>query len=796
MSFLMNFYPGDNFIFLTINVLLQVSTVILVAWLLARFAFRNNAAVRHNVWLFALSLVFISPITAYIADAAGLRILTISMPMESQPDYVTSGSMAVSTNSSDIDDQQPVDFQRQAATTIAEHRPNAANSISRDTASLVTEAQGVSAADRLRAIAVPAIAVWVLGMFYLFVRLFLRGYVLRRLLETARSVDNDVNLRPIFAEIRGLLDINRLPAVLLWPDSQVSVTPLTAGIFRPIILLSEKLLDSLNHEELRDVLVHECAHVLRRDPLIGLLQRIVGIMFWPYPLVWLMNRNLARAREEVCDNYVLMHTDGLRYAQTLFDLSRQIHSISPSLAQVGLFQYYWPLEQRVAGLLDQRRNVMTKINRFTLGVLVVTFSVAGILVAGTRLLTAQPLAESAASADSSSKVERRAVNKPAETSIQGPWRTENGVIKTLLSVEQQPLSMVISEKTLTMRVGEQKFSEMDYTLDSKQTPAAIDVKYHGQDMPGILELAGDKLKISFNDVKKGRPTDFGDKNNDMDLVLYRYKGLPLMIINADGTNPRPLTSLPEYTCAASHWSPDGSKISFDCWHSFVGDDWPKSHIFVVNSDGTSPKDLGDGCLSSWSPDGKRIAYYRYPPNNGIWVMNADGTDNRLIDAQGRSADWSPKSDEVAYTIGSNIRVYDLKTNTRRNLLNKKYGLIRWGLAFSPDGRWICFHGTLPDSSFELALVDAQDDAKGFIVLLPRNDVPNVTAFQTYFSWSPEGRRIALSMSMKSDSNMQIYILDVEGKKPPQRLAEQDPKKRNWTPAWSPDGKVIAYAMQN
>jgi Tol biopolymer transport system component len=118
------------------------------------------------------------------------------------------------------------------------------------------------------------------------------------------------------------------------------------------------------------------------------------------------------------------------------------------------------------------------------------------------------------------------------------------------------------------------------------------------------------------------------------------------------------------------------------------------------------------------------------------------------------------------------------------------------IAFSPDGKWICFHGTLPDGSYEIALVDAQGEAKGFKVLLPSKDIPDVKDFQTYFSWSRGGKSIALSMTMGSDSDMQIYILDVDGKKPPQRLAEQDSKKRNWTPAWSPDGKAIVFAVQN
>jgi TolB protein len=393
--------------------------------------------------------------------------------------------------------------------------------------------------------------------------------------------------------------------------------------------------------------------------------------------------------------------------------------------------------------------------------------------------------------------------EPAGQSIVGPWHADsvalspgNGAKRTLPNNEQKPLNIAISDNTMTMRVGDQKFAEMEYSMDAKLTPATIDMKFQGQDMLGIYELKGDNLKISLNDSKKNRPKDFGANDNDMDLVLHCFKGRQLMIIGADGTNPRPLTDLQEYTFGSSDWSPDGGKISADCWRSFVGNDYAKSHIYVFKSDGSSPKDLGDGTLSSWSPDGKRISYSRYSPNNGIWVMNADGTENQLLASDGWSSDWSPKTDELAYTVGSNICVHDLKTNKRRNLIDKIYNGIYWGLAWSPDGQWICFQGTLPDGGSELALVSAKGQAKGFKVLLPSKNISDIKGFQTCFSWSPDSKNITLSMTLEGDRNTQIYILDAEGNKPPQRLAAQNPKKQNYTPAWSPDGKSIIFALQN
>ena len=174
-------------------------------------------------------------------------------------------------------------------------------------------------------------------------------------------------------------------------------------------------------------------------------------------------------------------------------------------------------------------------------------------------------------------------DKQAEQSIVGPWHadavailSEKGTKKTLPKNEQQPFNIIVSDKNLIMRVGDQKFAETSYVLDSKQTPCTIDVKFQDQEMRGIYELKGNNLKISLNDAKKERPKDFGRADNDMDLVLHRFKGEPLMMINSDGTDLHTLLSMPEYTsCGSPEWSHDGSKITFDTWRSVYGEDFNK-----------------------------------------------------------------------------------------------------------------------------------------------------------------------------------------------------------------------------
>lgn len=284
--------------------------------------------------------------------------------------------------------------------------------------------------------------------------------------------------------------------------------------------------------------------------------------------------------------------------------------------------------------------------------------------------------------------------------VVGAWRAESiGLVgengeKTTLPNETNkgPFCFSISEETITAWEGNQKFAEIPYVSDPKQTPAIIDVKYKDQDMSGIYELNGESLKISLNYADKGRPQDFSGINSDMDLVLKRFQGRPLMLVNIDGSNLHPLGSLPAYGFGTSDWSPDGKKIAVDTWNMLIGDDWPQSHVYVLNADGSSPTDLGDGTLPSWLPDGKRITYSRRNPSGRIWIMNADGSDKQMIDENGWSSDWSPKKDkdEIAFTSGNNICVLDLKTKQRRMILKKEYNGIYWGIVWSPDGQWICF----------------------------------------------------------------------------------------------------------
>ena len=78
---------------------------------------------------------------------------------------------------------------------------------------------------------------------------------------------------------------------MLMKSSRVT-SPLAAGIRRPRVILPESIEQQVSAEQFRQILVHEMAHVARRDPTFALLQNAVACLFWLHPLVHVLNRGL------------------------------------------------------------------------------------------------------------------------------------------------------------------------------------------------------------------------------------------------------------------------------------------------------------------------------------------------------------------------------------------------------------------------------------------------------------------------------------------------------------------------
>jgi hypothetical protein len=106
------------------------------------------------------------------------------------------------------------------------------------------------------------------------------------------------------------------------------------GLHNPCIAIPSSLINALSADELDQVILHEYAHVQRRDDWVRLAQSLILSALWIHPAAVLVSRAIDREREMACDEWVIART-GLpkAYARCLAhaaELRANIHS-SPAL---------------------------------------------------------------------------------------------------------------------------------------------------------------------------------------------------------------------------------------------------------------------------------------------------------------------------------------------------------------------------------------------------------------------------------------------------------------------------------
>ncbi len=186
---------------------------------------------------------------------------------------------------------------------------------------------------------------WGVGSLLLIMKFACGCWLLHRLRRSSRLLD-EASIRQLRDDISLALGIRHAPPIRA---SLRVASPVATGLLRPMVLIPERLIDEIRVEQMRDVLLHELAHVSRRNTLFVVVQELARALYWPIVPVHGLIRELGRAREELCDNYVLQVRDAVSYGETLLHLAELSLETRPLRAAVGILQWRGELERRIAG---------------------------------------------------------------------------------------------------------------------------------------------------------------------------------------------------------------------------------------------------------------------------------------------------------------------------------------------------------------------------------------------------------------------------------------------------------------
>jgi tricorn protease len=293
---------------------------------------------------------------------------------------------------------------------------------------------------------------------------------------------------------------------------------------------------------------------------------------------------------------------------------------------------------------------------------------------------------------------------------------------------------------------------------------------------------------------------------DGKLIAFngQYRGnTNVFVIPISGGEPLQLTYHPEDGTVID-WKPDGKHVLFTS-----GRDSPVRfyrRFFEVALDGSAPFELpvDQAGWASYSPDGTKLALnrhsysywwwkrYKGSANTDIWVMDLKTGDfQQLTDWEGQDSWPMWAADGKIYFVSERdgiANIYSIDPDTRDTLkiTDHKIDGVQWP-SLGSDGRKIVYEC---DGGIWLLDLTTRQTSEVEITANVDPDRPMVewiNPFDNYFvdaSISPSGKRVLV------EARGEVFSLPVENGET--RNLTESSGARDREPAWSPDGKQIAY----
>jgi Tol biopolymer transport system component len=214
-------------------------------------------------------------------------------------------------------------------------------------------------------------------------------------------------------------------------------------------------------------------------------------------------------------------------------------------------------------------------------------------------------------------------------------------------------------------------------------------------------------------------------------------------------------------------------------------------LWSMRLDGSGLRNLthakGYDSNPAWSPDGKRIAFTSYRTGwPKIWVMNADGSRLRQLTrgfSKEGGAVWTPDGAHIVYgsspdppRAGAPGWWIMRPDGSQKRALPRTYsGRPSW----SPDRKQVVMSGSC---GYETCIFAMKVDGSGKRQLWEPERVDNNEP-----AWSPDGRSIAWIHATE------LWLMNPDGSQPRRLPPESPPETYDAAPSWSPDGSRLVFS---
>ncbi len=299
------------------SVVLKATLMLAAAGAAAFTLRRRSAALRHMIWTLALAGVLLLPVLSIALPRWQLSLVKIEKaafapaPCEG---CLAEAAVAAKADAQSATRSQESESNRHQPITRSQ-QPEASPSTRAATDARSGQAASLSWSTIL-------LVTWMAGALLILARLAAGIVAVRWMSRRAERVTD----APWLAQARSLAAELGISSRIAFLRSSGASMPMAWGILRPAVLMPA-VADEWPAERLRIVLLHELAHVKRRDCLTHMLAQVSCALHWFNPLAWMAARHVRQERERACDDLVLAAgTRGPDYADQLIEIARVMRS--------------------------------------------------------------------------------------------------------------------------------------------------------------------------------------------------------------------------------------------------------------------------------------------------------------------------------------------------------------------------------------------------------------------------------------------------------------------------------------